>query len=87
MVLVVKNPPTNAEDIKDAGLIHGSGRSPGGGHGNPLQNSCMGSPMDRRAWQAIVHRIAKSLTQLKGLSMQARVPTRDRVMSRGSWAK
>ena len=62
---MVKNPPTNAGDIKDAGLICGSGRSPGGGYGNPLQNSCMGSPMDRRAWQAIVHRISKSLTQLK----------------------
>ena len=43
--LVVKNPPANAEDIRDAGLIPGLGRSPGGGHGNPLQYSCLENPM------------------------------------------
>ena len=53
---VVKNPPANAGD---ATLIHGSGRSPGGGNGNPLQNSCLGNPMDRGAWQATVHGVAK----------------------------
>ena len=45
---------------ENAGLIPGSERSPGGGHGNPLQYSCLENPMDREAWQATVHRIAKS---------------------------
>ena len=58
---VVKNPPANAGD---AGLIPGSGRSPGVGNGNPLQYSCLGNPMDRGAWWAIVHRITKSQTRL-----------------------
>ena len=49
VALVVKNPPTNAEDIRDAGSIPGSGRSPGGGHYNLLQYSCLESPMDRGA--------------------------------------
>ena len=60
--LVVKNPPSNVGDIRDAGSIPGSGRSPGGGHGNPLQYSCLENPMDREVWQAIVHRVAKSHT-------------------------
>ena len=63
--LVVKNPPANAEDLRDVGSIPGSGRSPGGGHGKPLQYSCLENPMDRRAWQATVHRLAKSWTLLK----------------------
>ena len=46
VVLVVKNPPDNAGDIRDAGSIPGSGRSPGGGHGNPFQYSCLENPMD-----------------------------------------
>jgi len=58
-VLVVKNLPANAGDIKDMGLIPGSGRSPGGGHGSPLQYSCLENPMDREAWLATVHRVAK----------------------------
>jgi len=49
-VLVVKNWPANARDVRDAGSIPGSGRSPAGGHGNPLQDSCLENPMDRRAW-------------------------------------
>ena len=49
MVLVVKNLLANAGDIRDAGLIPGSGRSPGGEHGNQLQDSCLENPMDRRA--------------------------------------
>ena len=61
-VALVKNPPANTGDIKDESLIPGSGRSPGGGHGNPLQCSCLENPMDRGAWQATVHRVAKSLT-------------------------
>jgi len=58
----VKNPPANAGNTGDKGLIPGSGRSPGGGNGNPLQYSCLENPMDRRAWQATVHGVAKSWT-------------------------
>ena len=54
--LVVKNPPANAGDV---GLIPGSGKSPGEGNGNPLQYSCLENPMDRGAWRAIVHGVAK----------------------------
>ena len=49
-------------NIRYSGSIPGSGRSPGGGHGNPLQYSCLENPMDRGAWQAVVHRVAKSQT-------------------------
>ena len=59
-VLVVENPSANAGDIRDAGSIPGWGRSPGGGHGNPLQYSCLEDPKDRGAWQATVHGVAKS---------------------------
>ena len=62
---MVKNPPANAGDIKDASLILGSGRPPSEGHGNPLQYSCLEHPMDKRAWRATVHRIAQSHTLLK----------------------
>ena len=66
VVLVVKNPPANAGDLRDMGLflIPGSGSSPGGGHGNPLQYSCLGNPMDGRAWWATVHGVTKSQTRL-----------------------
>ena len=57
---MVKNPPANAGNIRDADLISGSGRSPGGGYGNPLQYSCLENPMDREAWQTTIHRVAKS---------------------------
>ena len=60
--LVVKNPPADAENAGDAVSIPGSGRSPGGGHSNPLQYSCLENPMDRGAWQATVHRVTKSQT-------------------------
>ena len=50
VVLVVKNLPANAGDIRDAGLIPGSGRSPGGGQGNALQYSCLENPMEGGAW-------------------------------------
>jgi len=53
MVKVVKNLPANAGDIRDLGSIPGSGRSPGGGHGNPLQYPCLESPVDRGTWCAI----------------------------------
>ena len=68
MGLVVKNLPANAGDIRDSDLIPDSGRSPGGGHGNPLQYSCPETSMDGGAWQTTVHRVAKSRTQLKRLS-------------------
>ena len=68
VALVAKNLPANARDLGDKGLIPGSGRSPGGGHGNPLQYSCLENPMDRGAWQATVHGVAKSQTRLKRLS-------------------
>ena len=57
-----KEPPANAGD---AGSIPGSGRSPGGGHGNLLQYSCLEKPMDRGAWQATVHRVANESDRLK----------------------
>jgi len=61
VMLVVKNPPANAGN-KDVSSIPGSGRSPGGGHGNPLQFSCLENPMDRGAWWATVHEVAKNRT-------------------------
>ena len=73
VALVVKNPPANSGDIRDVGLVSGLGRSPGGEHGNPLQYSCLENPMDRGAWRAIVHRVAKSWARLKRLSTHSRV--------------
>ena len=58
----VKNLPANAGDIRDTGSIPGSGRAPGGGHGNPLQYSCLENPMDRGVWWATVHRVTKLQT-------------------------
>ena len=55
-----KNPPANAGDIRNMGFIPGSRRSPRVGNDNPLQYSCLGNPMDSRAWQAMVHEVAKS---------------------------
>ena len=62
VALVLKNSPANAGDVRDEGLIPGLGRSPGGGHGNPLQYSCLENPMDRGAWRASVHGLAESDT-------------------------
>ena len=64
---MVKNSPANAGDITDTGLILGLGGSPGGGHSNPLQYSCLKNIMDRGTWGGIVHRVAKSQTRLKQL--------------------
>ena len=69
MALVVKNLPANAGDI--CGSIPGSGRSPGEGHGNPLQDSWLENLMDRGAWWATVLRVAKRQTRLKQLSTHA----------------
>ena len=64
-MLVVKNSPATAGDIRDTGSIPGSGKSPGGEHGIPLQYSGLENPMDRGAWWATVHAVTKSRTQLK----------------------
>ena len=62
---------TSAYNARDIGWISALGRCSGGGHGNPPQYSCLENPMDRGAWQATVHGVAKSRTQLKGRSMHA----------------
>ena len=59
VVLVVKNHPANEADMRDVGSIPRSGRSLGEGHGKPLQYSCLGNPMDKGAWRAAVHGVAK----------------------------
>ena len=64
VALVVKNPPANAE-VRDLDSIPGSERSPGEGHGNPPQYSCLENPMDRRAWQSTLHRVTKSQIRLE----------------------
>ena len=66
--VALKNSPANAGDTRGVGSIPGLGRSPGGGHGNPLQYSCLQNPMDRRAWRATVHGVTRSRTRLKPLS-------------------
>ena len=71
VALVVKNSPANAADIRDVGPIPWLGRSSGGGHGNPLQYSCLENPMDSGAWWTTAHGVPKSQTQLKWPSMQA----------------
>ena len=63
-MLVVKNLPASAGDIRDAGLILGSGKSPGGGHGNPLKYSFLENPMGRGALWATVHAVTNSQTQV-----------------------
>ena len=64
-----KNPSTNVGDIRGTSSILGLGISPGGGHGNALQYFCLENPMERGAWEAIVHRVSKSWTQLRQLSI------------------
>ena len=79
-MLVVKDPPANAEGIRDTGSIPGWGRSPGGGQSNPLQYSCLENPMDRGSWWTIVHGVTKSRTRLKqrsthsGMALHIRWP-------------
>ena len=68
---MVRNPPANAREISDGGLIPKLGRPLGGGHGYPLQYSCLENPKDRGVWAAAVYGITKSWTQLKRLSMYA----------------
>ena len=72
-MLVTKDPPANVGNIiRDVGSISGLGRSPRGKHGNPLQYSCLENPMDRGAWQAIVHSVAKNWTRLLSMHAQCR---------------
>ena len=70
---VVENPPANAGDTKDAGSISGLGKSPGGGHGNPLQYSCLENPMAGGFWQATVHRVRQSRTRLSDVTTTYKV--------------
>ena len=72
VALVVKNLSANARDVRDTGLISGLGRSPGRGHDNPLQDSCLENPMDRGAWWATVHRVAQSWTRHKRFNMNVK---------------
>ena len=67
---VVKNPPTNAGDTRDVSSVPGSGRHPGEENGTPLQYSFLENSMLRGAWQATVHRVAKSQTQLSDLALR-----------------
>ena len=69
VVVVVKNLLANTGDIRDANSVPGLGRSPGEEQGNPLQYSCLENPMDRGAWRATVHRVAKSWMRLKLLNL------------------
>ena len=66
-----KESACDAKDVGDTGSFPGLGRSPGGGHGNPLQYSYLENPVDRGAWRATAHRVTKSWTQLRRLSTQA----------------
>jgi len=69
VALVVKNPPTNAGDVRDAGSIPGLGRSPGRGHGNPPQYSCLENTTNRGAWRATVHGVNKELDTTERLTL------------------
>ena len=73
VMLVVKSSPANTGDVRDVSSVPGSGRSPGGGRGDPSHYSCLESPKNRGAWRAVVLKVAKSWIQLKGLrAAQAR---------------
>ena len=83
--LEVKSPPVNAGDIRDYGLIPGSGRCFGEEHGNPCQYSCLENPMDRGAWMVTVYRVTKSWTQLKQLSTHTHTHTRTHTGPISQW--
>ena len=83
VMLVVKNPPANAEDTRNTGQIPRSRRSPGGGNGNPLQYSCLENSKDRGDWQATVCGVTRSWTQLKQLSTAQYTTKEARIYNRG----
>ena len=83
----VKNLPANAGDAGDMGSSPGSGRSPGGGHGNPLQYSCLENPTHRGAWRAMLPRVAECQTGLKGLSTHSRMQWRCRHGEGRGWGE
>ena len=76
MMLMVRDLSANAENIRERGSVPGSGRFPGGGHGNPLQYSCVENPMDIGACWATVHRVAKSQRRLQWFRKYVWRPTR-----------
>ena len=80
VVLVVKKLSANAGDVRVTGSIPGLGRSPRGGHGNPLQYSCLENPMDREAWWATVPGVAKSWTWLKRLSTAQHIQSKTLIL-------
>ena len=80
---MVKNPPANAGDTRNEGLIPGSGRSPRGRNGNPLQCSCLENSMDRGAWGAIVPGVTKSQTQLSTAQNRRREVLQEKVRNAG----
>ena len=71
---MVKSLPANAGDVRDMSSIPRLGQSLGGGHGNPVQYSCLENPMDRGAWQAAARQVAQSQTRLKQISMHTQAP-------------
>ena len=75
---MVKNPPAKTGDTRDAGLISGSGRSPGEGNGNSLQYSFLGNPMDRGVWQTTVHGLARELDMTERLNNREKIEYEDR---------
>ena len=79
MGLVIKNPPASEGDLRDSSSVPGLGRSLGGGHGKPLQYSCLKSPMDRGAWQATVHGVTKSCTRLSTMNTMPNVHWEDKL--------
>ena len=86
MGLVVNSPPASIGDTRQVGSIPGSGRSPGGRHGSPLQHSCLENPKHRGAWRAAVRRVAKTATQLERLSPHNTVYMQDPIFpSRQQW--
>ena len=72
---MAKNPPANAGDVRDMGSIPGLGRSPGEGNSNSLQYSCLGSPMDKGAWQATIHGVVKGLDMTERLTAHCTLGT------------
>ena len=76
-----KETACSAGDIRDRGSIPGAGRSPGGGHSNPLQYSCLKNPMDKGAWQATVHGVAKSRTRLSDFTFTFHFPALEKEMA------